>query len=180
MFKKYLGRVRLMRAFTLLEMMLILFIIITIAAITVVNLRSGSSAGVLKRSAARVALDVRRAQNLSFTSFVHQGQAVAGYGVYFSTASPNSYILFADIDGNNTYSGAGENVEVVRLENGIYLFSLVPTSPLIINFRSPAPTTYIWQGSATSSSAAIHLRSNIDPSLPSASVLINDFGLVHY
>lgn len=172
------------RAFTLLEMALVLAIVITVATVTVIGLRQGSSGGALRRSASRVALDIRRAQNLAFTSLIHQGASVYGFGVYFDAATPNQYILFADVDGNNRYTNSAEDVEVVRLEQGIYVASLIPGSPLVINFRSPEPTTYFWQGPSppvpVTQPVVISLGSQVDPTLPQRTITINTFGLVDF
>lgn len=172
------GNPHLTWGFTLIEMMLVLFITITIATVSIYSLRGGSAQGALARSAARVALDLRRAQNLALTSLVYQGSAVYGFGIYFTTTTPNEYILFADQNGNDSYDGVAEQAELIKLESNVVISSLVPGSPIIIVFRSPEPTTTIKNGAVQITSATITLAHQIETSLAAKQIFINNFGLV--
>ena len=178
--------------FTIMEMLLVLVITMVIASITLVGLRSGSAQGRLTRSAARVALDLRRAQNLALTSLVQQGNPVFGYGIYFTTADQGQYIRFVDIDGNNTCNGelptdpceengiGPEILEIVKFEEGVIIDSLSSgPSSLTVNFRSPEPTTFIWEGSSPVTNGIITLTVQGEPTLMEQ-IFVNDFGLVEF
>jgi len=169
--------------FTLTEMMIVLFIVITISTVSIISFRGGSIQGALHRSAARVVLDLRRAQNLALTSLAYQGGPVFGFGVYFTTSTPGEYIIFADVNGDSIRDPSGaEDFENVKLESGVQISSLTPNSPLSIIYRSPEPTVYICTTSpclATQSTiGTVELTAPSNPSLGVETITVNDFGLV--
>ena len=169
------------KGFTILEMLMVLVITVVIASITLVGLRSGSAQGRLTRSAARVALDLRRAQNLALTSLIHQGSPVFGYGVYFTSADQGQYIRFVDGDNDDVRATDGtEDIEVVKFEDGVVIDSLSSDpSSLTIYFKSPEPTTFIWEGGSSVTSGIVTLTVQSEPTL-TEQIFVNDFGLVEF
>lgn len=91
-----------------------------------------------------------------------------GYGIYLEKDN-NSYILFADCDGNGTYSTAGfaqncaeatpdnpfeEKIEEISFEAGIYVLQLSPPSDesyLAVTFFPPDPKITINPQSSSAS-----------------------------
>lgn len=89
--------VRSPRAFTLVELLVVLAIIVVITAITMLGQSNFNRSLILTDTAYTVAFSVREAQALGISSRAFSGILNAGYGVRFSSGSPSSYTLFADI-----------------------------------------------------------------------------------
>lgn len=84
------------------------------------------------------------------------GNFEVGYGVYFSSANPTSYILFADENQNGGYDGESESVEVFTVRRGYSISSFCAVLPsgvercapgelshLAISFARPDPDAHI-------------------------------------
>ena len=84
------------RGFTLVELIVVLAIIITITLVTILSQRNFNRSMLLTSTAYTVALSVREAQSLGLSSRSFGPTRNAGYGVVFSTGTPNSYRLFSD------------------------------------------------------------------------------------
>jgi len=137
--------------FTLLEMLIVAFIIIILSVIVVVNYEFGGYKHNLTRSAHRLAQDIRKAQEMAMSARELEGGGGVppGYGIYLShTGYPDTYyVLFADKDGNGEYDQAGgEAVEgPLYFEEGVNIFhtcfsgaGTCPSDPSIA-FYPPAP-----------------------------------------
>jgi len=181
------GSHRFKKSFTLIEMVVVLFITITMSTIAVLGLRSGSAQGALIRSTARVVLNIRRAQNLALTALVVENppgsglyQAVSGFGVYFNITTPERYILFADLDNNKLYTpGTDPIVEEIKLEESVLIRGFTNSPSFSVVFKSPEPTTCI-NGNCTNTptnNATIVFGLISDPAV-TRQVFINSFGLV--
>lgn len=72
------------------------------------------------------------------------GGVPTGYGVYLKEGD-NFYLLYADNNGDEKYSGGDTQIEIYYFEKGIYIKSINP-SPLSINFRPPDPKVRIGNG----------------------------------
>lgn len=131
------------KGYTLIELMIVTFIIVVVTTIPLFNYREGSKELALARSAFAVAQGVRKAEELAISAKEFQGQVPAGYGIYFNSSTyPSNYIIFADVNGDKEYSGFYELVENAELENGIKIGALNPqfNQSLSIVFISPDPT----------------------------------------
>jgi prepilin-type N-terminal cleavage/methylation domain-containing protein len=164
--------------FTLIELLASIFIIILVSGVFMANYHNTNKRSELNIVKQKLASDIRLAQNYSLGSKTYDGVNTpkGGWGVYFSTASPNSYIIFADKNspnGNKTYD-SGEAIETRTLPAGVTIISLSPASPLNIVFFPPDPVTYV-NGSATAN-GKITLKENINNS--TAIVTVNSFGLI--
>ncbi len=184
------------RGFTLLEITVVISIMILLGTIFIANYRGGEKQFALKRSTNKLAQDLRRVEEMAMSSqrtpdsFEPGAFPKGGYGIYFQKNS-NSYILFADCDGNGVYSGAGtsptcasstasfsfwkgEKLEEITLEQGIYIKDLVPSSLnyLSITFFPPDPTITI---NPQASSATIYLTFG---GVSQKTITINKVGLI--
>lgn len=140
------------KAFTLLEITVVIAIIGLLAVIILVNYRGGEKQFALLRSTHRLAQDLRQAEEMAISSqeipleFDQEGGfPKGGYGIYFEIdpTVPKGYhiILFADCDGEGDYddlvtahtcaeatSGPGnsrdETIEELSLEEGIKIQKL--------------------------------------------------------
>ncbi|MES2931569.1 MAG: prepilin-type N-terminal cleavage/methylation domain-containing protein [Patescibacteria group bacterium] len=88
---------RLMRGFTLVEMIVVLAIIIIITTIALLGQSSFNRSMVLTDTAYTIAFSVREAQSLGISSRTFAGTQDAGYGIHFTNLAPTAYKLFADI-----------------------------------------------------------------------------------
>jgi prepilin-type N-terminal cleavage/methylation domain-containing protein len=127
--------------FTLVETLVVIAVIVTISGIMLVNYRGGEKQFALVRSSYMVASDLRRAQNMAMNVTIFNNQTPAGYGINFNTASPYSYILFADLNNDQIYQ-SNEKIETITLEKNIKISGLSADN-LDIVFLPPDPTTKI-------------------------------------
>ncbi|MFC1700753.1 Tfp pilus assembly protein FimT/FimU [Patescibacteria group bacterium] len=123
--------------FTLIEILIVMSVIVIITTIVLVNFRGGERGNLLKSSVQEVVLNLRKAQNMAITAQKFGANMPYGYGVYFSLASPQSYIIFADMDNNQSYTNASENFEVISMSSKIEISSLNPASPTSFIFTIP-------------------------------------------
>lgn len=131
------------KAFTLIELLVVISIIVLITALTLPNYRLGNNQLALQRSAHKIVQDLRRTLEFAISVKEFNGIIPSGYGVYFDLDQPDRYVIFADLDGDQAYSGANEKVEEIILEGNVVLYSLTPVSPgssLAVFFAPPDPT----------------------------------------
>ena len=91
------------RGFTLIELLVVVSIVALIFSIVMVNYRSAEKQFALQRSAHKLTQDIRRVQAMAMVTKETGGAIPDGYGIYFSQASPEQYILFADFEGDGAY-----------------------------------------------------------------------------
>jgi type II secretory pathway pseudopilin PulG len=96
------------KSFTLVELLVSIFIIILLTGIIFANYRQSGNQLALQRAAHKLALDIRRAQEMAMSAKEFEGIIpLGGYGVYFSLTIPYHYVLFADCDGDLQYDAVG-------------------------------------------------------------------------
>lgn len=141
------------RGFTLVELMVTISIAVLITAMLFANFRHFREVLSLKRAAQEIALSLRQAQvyGTSVREFGEGSGKFPGYGVRFKIASPDSYILFADVNANNSYDGDLEKVKTFSIGTNDRISDLclnAKTSPpgncslsqLDVIFLRPNPT----------------------------------------
>jgi len=109
--------------FTLVELMVTISIFTIISIGLFINypkFREGLS---LKRTAQEIALTVREAQVSAISVKEFDGK-FPGYGVHFSVNSPDSFILFVDLDGNGEYSGGPEKEKEIKIKTTDIIYKL--------------------------------------------------------
>ncbi len=128
------------RGFTLIEMLVVLAIIIIITGIVVFNVSTEKQNSALLRSAQKLSLDLRRAQNYALSSkgFKTDVAVPWGWGVHFFGAGSGNYVIFADRNNNQIYD-YNEDLETVNFEKGVTLsFSnisdtvFIPPEPMTV------------------------------------------------
>ncbi|MFH1423495.1 MAG: prepilin-type N-terminal cleavage/methylation domain-containing protein [Candidatus Nealsonbacteria bacterium] len=132
------------RGFTLLELLVVVSIIVLMTAFTLPNHRSGDNQLALQRSAHKISQDLRRAQGFAISVKDFNGSTPGGYGIYFDLDENDRYIMFADLDGDQTYSGINEKAEEILLEGEIRLVG----SSLTVFFTPPNPNVYFFPDAA--------------------------------
>ena len=142
------------RGFTLIELLVVTAILVVVATIILTNYSKFGGTVVLRSLAYDMALSIRQAQTYgTAVRRTKAGDFTVGYGIHARTASPSSYILFADSVENGHYD-AGEAVETFSLSSGFQIADLCSTagvSPteecgvdkLDIVFKRPEPDAKI-------------------------------------
>lgn len=151
------------KGFTLAEVLIVIAIMLFLIPMVLTNYNEGDKQFSLYRSAHDLAQDLRSAQEMAMTGKTTPVQfgenfPAGGYGLFFEDHK-NSYILFADCDGDNEYDASGvvatscseatpdnpypEKIQELFLEPGVIILSITPSSPLTIVFFPPIPVITI-------------------------------------
>ncbi len=158
------------KGFSLIEFLVTMSIFTVISMALFINYPQFKGKVALKKTVQEVALSIRQAQvyGLAVREFGIGTNVFPGYGVNFdiSGGDANSFVLFADVDQNNLYGGAGEDVEQYVIQTGDRIYELcannclTPIDSLNIIFLRPNPiVTLTEDGSMTFSNAQIKIRS---------------------
>ena len=135
------------RGFTLIEMLVVLSIVIIITGIVIFNVGTERQNSALLRSAQKLSLDLRRAQNFALSSKTYKTSGVpCGWGVHFNGAGSISYIIFADMAAavncsNRDFIRAvdgSEDFETINFDAGINISNLSNNLSDIV-FSPPDP-----------------------------------------
>jgi len=187
------------KGFTLLELTVVIAIIILLSGIVLTNYRVGEREYALLRSAYKLAQDLRQVEKMATASETlpsaifpsdkdNGGFPKGGYGIFFQNNS-NSYILFADCDGDKEYDETGaalscaeatsdtpypEGIKELFLEEKIKISNLYPSSPFSITFFPPDPVIEIKSGELLYNSATITITYDGE----TKTVKINTVGLI--
>ncbi len=135
--------------FTLIEILVVISIMIFMTALVLPNWRRGNQGLALERALHQVAQDITRAEESALRAQFFQCQtgSIKGYGVYWDrNAMPDSYLVFADCNGNEKYDISDTTVETIEMENGISISSLSPDPSFSIVFTPPEPRVTIDPG----------------------------------
>jgi len=184
-FKLRVLKFKTQKAFTLIEVLVVVAIIIILSVMIMANYRLGEKELALQRSANKLAQDIKRAQGMATSTKEHGGVIPpGGYGVYLNCGvsppctggKPTCYILFADLDNNQAWDLGEEVGDLLEFEKGVQINSLIPNSPLTITFTPPDPTVHINQNPMIGE-AKISLR--LEPDSGSRkSITVNKAGLI--
>lgn len=138
-----------MKGFTIPELLVSVFIIVLMTGISILSWRSGEAALALGRAAHKLSQDVRKATELAQRAqslvppLTCAPGTVSGYGIYISSATPTSYTLYAECNGNQEYNvGVDAVFQTVTLERQIQ----ITPATLSILFVPPVPTITIQPG----------------------------------
>jgi len=169
--------------FTLVEVLVIMFIISTLSTVLVVNWRKNEKRYQLQRSAQIIVQNFRKAQNMSLAGKNLCDQTSPScvppsYGFFFSKTDLTSYVIFSDKNGNNKYGG-GESVEAVEtiyLELGI---EFLLSADLDVVFSVPDGFVMINAKPLTTEASLLIKRSGTTcPSLNCKTIIIKKSGQI--
>ena len=142
------------KGFSLVELMVTVAVIIMVTLMILPNYRGIAEQFALERSANKLSQDIRRAAEMAMSlRELPGGQAPpkGGYGVFFDVSSASTYKLYADIDGNESYSGVDSVIEEIDLERNVYIKQIETGEPIqtisagSVNFKPPSPRVKITQ-----------------------------------
>ena len=160
------------KGFTLVELLVSIFIIILMSGIIFANYRTGGQQFALQRSVNKLAQDIRRAQAMAMAAQEHSSCPASykfGYGIYLTTGESGHYILFADCDNDKCYD-SGEMVEDINFEAGVKIKTLSGDPLLYITFTPPDPTVNITPSAPASIELIIDSQSK--------TITVNQAGLI--
>jgi len=96
------------KSFTLIEVLVSIFIIVLMSGIIFANYRQSGQQFALQRSTNKLALDIRRVQEMAMSAREFGGAIpLGGYGIHLDESYNQRYILFADCDGDYVYDAIG-------------------------------------------------------------------------
>ena len=122
------------RAFTLVEMLVVMAIIAVISASLILYSRTGERQIILFKDQALIVAALSRAKSLSVATFGQAG-VPCGYGVHFET--PRKFLIFKDLvsdcnASDNIYSGGNELFESFELNQSLNFGNLTLTDVIFI------------------------------------------------
>ena len=149
------------KGFTLVELLVSLFVIALITALFLANYRSGQREREVIATGEKLVNGLREVQNMTIHR-VNLTESDSGYGAYFNLSAPDRYLIFKDANNDRLYQ-AGELTRTVMLGGETKLESIAPagvSGQLEIFFLAPNPTLYINGASTPAAAASIILRHN--------------------
>ena len=180
--------------FTLLEVVISLFIITMMIALFLANYDAGNRTNDISLAAQKMVSDIRVAQNKALGSTIYSGSfPLGGWGVHFDL-NAGTYKIFADCNNNEIYDAAPQPPPVCPDESleqyGGQTFFLPANviisglstpansnlSSLNITFLPPDPQTRIFDGLGTTTSATITLKQTATGK--TSSLTVNGLGLI--
>ncbi len=155
-----------------------LVVIVVIAIFTIISFpfyQDIRKSLALDRAGIKLVQDIRAAQEMAVSSREIGSVTPRGYGVYFLNS--NSYIIFADINGNREYDVGGDSiVETVLIESDIFIDNFASYSGLSIVYIAPDPVVSFRRGGSNLVTNTISI--NLTNSSKIKTIEINRAGLV--
>ncbi|MFH1226191.1 MAG: type II secretion system protein [bacterium] len=154
------------RGFTLIELVVSIFIFVTLAGLVIANFNRGAKSDDLRRAASEAASVLRKAQNLALIG--SQQNLPAGaiattgkFGVHFDKTA-GTYQLFLDYqDGGDGGYDIGEEMSgaFYHLPEKVIINSLTPAGDFLdVTFWPPQPTIYFNNVTEPEDEAIIELK----------------------
>jgi Tfp pilus assembly protein FimT len=134
------------KGFTLVETIVVIFIIVLLLGVVLANYRAGERQYSLLRSAHKLAQDLREAEKMAMAAEIslvsQQCSPNYGYGLHFEK-NTDSYFFFIDCNGNGNYDGNDTKILQIPLEPKISISGLSPSNQVDVIFSPPDPTVTI-------------------------------------
>lgn len=169
------------KGFTVIELLVVIFIIITLNSISFVYYREGEKQLTFQRTVSKILQDIRRVQEMTIAGKKCPANVSCGqntlYGIEFSKNS-SSYFLYIDLNGNGLFDQSSDHLlEEGKLEAGTKIEEIKINDTfqdkISLTFLPPDPITLI-NGNPVFSTADIKItRGNAN-----WLIKVNKFGLV--
>jgi len=188
------------KGFTVIELIVVVFIIVLLSAILVSDFPKIKKQLALSRSAYQLAQDLRKAEDLGLSGVQTKDKnnvliTAKGYGIYISTSQSTFYLIYADIDDSKAYNNVQlcdssvrdvnkdctiEKIDLSQQSSSLFISSLVDDLgnsyiSTSINFNPPDPTTTIAGLNASATKIGIVLSNG----LSTRTVWVNKAGLIN-
>lgn len=154
--------------FSLIELLVSIAILVVVSGLVFFNQSGFNNSVLIENLAYEISLTIRQAQSYGLQSReagTGTDDFMAGYGVYFSLATPDQIILYAD-DGieNKVYDASSDTIiDTLKMTNGSQVVKLCTSqncvtsiNTLDISFIRPNPTAYI---NTSNSYGEVYIRS---------------------
>jgi type II secretory pathway pseudopilin PulG len=166
------------KGMTIVEMMVVFFIIAVILSISFIGYRQNQQKTVLNSAAFELAGNIRKQQSIVGLDDASCGNPRPvgykyGYGISLDISNKAKYYLFSDCDGNGFRDGLETGKEII-FPSEVILQGIMSASPLNIVFYPPGPSVMINGESAT---AVIVIQLESDP-LIKRTITINAVGMI--
>lgn len=168
------------KGFTIIELLVVIFIIGTMSSMVLAGYRRGQHRYALSGDIQKLVANLRKAQNMAMSGTGVYGE-YCGYGIQFDySLYPTSYRLYADkaldCDSTNYMYDAGDDIiETVNLSSRIQIQS-ASYNPLDIFFLPPDPITFINGDASAGRSASVTLEISGDDD--AKTVTVSTAGLI--
>lgn len=161
--------------FTMIEMLVVMFIIVSVTIFSLANYRAGQRQYTLTQAVQQLVSDIRKAQNMALSGFGVAGQ-YNGYGVYINE-DDSYYIIYGNENASPNYQSSDDIIETISLPDRIVIQSVSPASgKLHIFFEPPQPITYLSGDTTAGVSKTITL--GLEGSSLSETVKVTTAGLI--
>ena len=139
------------KGFTMMEFLVVIFIIGILSSALFFNWRSGEATFALQNSAHRLVQDIREMQEMAMEAREIDcggGDTGSSFGIQFKRSWTTYYKLFVDCNGNKVFEANDVELRRVYFEKGVEISTLAapalsPAAAFNILFVPPDPTTYI-------------------------------------
>ncbi|TSC54173.1 MAG: hypothetical protein LiPW30_743 [Parcubacteria group bacterium LiPW_30] len=178
------------KGITLIEILVVIFIIALFSGILVTDFPKIKRQFALTRVVHKMSQDLRRAQDMGFSGQWIEGVALKGYGVYIdirlgSVLGPKKYIIYADMNEDKKYIAGTDNIietiDFGQAEAGVIIDRIMNTKDdqqwVDINFQPPNPDITITELSSGLNRVQIIFAIESEP-LKERMVFVNTSGLI--
>lgn len=144
------------KGFTLVELLVGVAVIVILTLVLLPSWKGGEGSLALERTASKISQDIKRTAELALSAkpFSCGSGSISGYGIFFDSAVPASYLIFADCNGNRKYDAGTDGVaETMQIESAVRIQAAVP-SALSISFVPPDPLVSIKNATGGDSATA--------------------------
>ena len=120
--------------FTLVETLVVVFIIGLLSTILIVNWRQNEKQYQLQMAAQEIVQNIRKVQGMALNGSRYNNQIPFNYGLDFDLSSPNSYIIFANQSNDRRYDVGNDLIvgdTAVQIESGFEIGSLVGSTGVL-------------------------------------------------
>jgi len=156
------------KGFTITELLIVMFIISLLSVSVLISYRNSQKNYALDQASQQLVSNLRKVQNMAMNKVNIDGYN--SYGIY-TLVNNNSYIIYADNDGNSTYQPSDRIIETINLPNNIKI-----NNTFNVFFKSPDPKTYLNGNAFAGLSGTITL--GIDGSSNTKTITITTAGLI--
>lgn len=154
------------RGFTIIEMLVVIFIIGVLSVLSLAAYREGQKRYELAQATQKIISDLRKIQNMAMSgSGISAATQYNGYGIHFNKAPGTYYRIYGNNknDADFRYNSGDVVIETVSIPASLKILRLyypasTQVTDLYIAFSPPDPTLYFNNETIVGSSASIFIK----------------------